>query len=178
VRPRFTTFVVMQTPLLSLGMLDLLVKDLRFSEPNRLSETLMVSLVIKHRLFQSFGAGSMTPATSPFALLNYQGSGTSSSSIIPFPYVTSGYVHPRLQDTVESGLGSTHFSPRNSLPIATRPFCNTVVSIVAHSQNFKVRALSVPAILHDRRSRNLGWSLSINSSNLLPFLPSLWITLS
>jgi hypothetical protein len=82
----------MQTPLLSSGLIDLPVKDLRFSEPNRLSETLMVSLVIKHRPFQSFGVGSMAPVTSPFVLLNYQGSGTSSSSISPFLYVTSGYV--------------------------------------------------------------------------------------
>ena len=56
----------MQTPLFSLGLLDLLVKDLQFSKPNRLSETLMVLLVIKHMSFQSFDAGSMAPATSPF----------------------------------------------------------------------------------------------------------------
>jgi hypothetical protein len=57
----------MQTPLLSLGLLDLPVKDLQFSKPNRLSETLMVLLVIKHMSFQSFDAGSMAPVTSPFA---------------------------------------------------------------------------------------------------------------
>jgi hypothetical protein len=135
---------MMQTPLLSSGLLDLSVKDLRFSEPNRLSETFMVSLVVKHRPFQSFGAGSMAPTTSPFTLLNYQGSGTSSSSISPFPYVTSRLCPHTIAGAVESGLGSTHFSPRNSLPIATHPFCNTMVSIVARSQIFKVRALSCP----------------------------------
>ena len=57
----------MQTTLISLGLLDLPVKDLQFSKPNRLSETLMVLLVIKHMSFQSFDAGSMAPTTSPFA---------------------------------------------------------------------------------------------------------------
>jgi hypothetical protein len=56
----------MQTPLLSLGLLDLPINDLRFLKPNRLSETLVVLLVIKHMSFQSFDAGSMAPATSPF----------------------------------------------------------------------------------------------------------------
>jgi hypothetical protein len=47
----------MQTPLLSSGLLDLPVKDRQFSEPNGLSKTLMVSLVIKHMPLQSFGVG-------------------------------------------------------------------------------------------------------------------------
>ena len=45
---------------------------------------------------------------------------------------------------------TTLLSPRNSLPAATRPFGNTVVSIAARSQIFKVRALSVPTIERDR----------------------------
>jgi len=49
----------------------------------------------------------------------------------------------------KSGLGSTRFSPYNSLPIATRPFGDTVVSIAAHSQIFEARVLSVPEIEHD-----------------------------
>jgi hypothetical protein len=83
----------MQTPLLSFGILNLQVKDLQFLDSNGLYETLIVSLVIKYRPFQSLGVGSMASSTSPFALLNYQGSNVRSSSIIPFLYVTSGYVH-------------------------------------------------------------------------------------
>jgi len=78
-------------PLLSLWLCDLPVKDIQFAKPNWLSKTLMVSLVIKHRPFRPFGAGSMTPTTSPSALLNYQILGASSFSISPFLDVTSGY---------------------------------------------------------------------------------------
>ena len=79
------------TTLLFLWLRNLLVKDLQFSKPNRISKTLMVSLVIKHRPFRPFGESSMTLVTSPSTLLNYQVSGTSSFSINPFLDVTSGY---------------------------------------------------------------------------------------
>jgi hypothetical protein len=168
----------MQTPLLSSGLLDLPVKDLRFSEPNRPSETLMVSLVIKHMLFQSFGAGSMTPATSPFTLLNYQGSGASSSSIIPFPYVTSGYVHPRLQTRLRVVWDQPTFLPAIHYQSPCVPFAIPWFRLWPTLKLLKSKHFLVPAILCDHQSRDLGWSLSINGSNLLPFLPSLWIMLS
>jgi hypothetical protein len=47
--------------------------------------------VIKHYPFRRFGVGSMDPATSPFALLNYCISGASPFSISPFLHVTLGY---------------------------------------------------------------------------------------
>jgi hypothetical protein len=84
--------LLMQTPYSPLGLRDLPVKDLQFFEPNWLFETLMVSLVIKHRPFKSFGVGSMMLATSSFAFSNCQSLGVKSSSVSPFPYVTSGYV--------------------------------------------------------------------------------------
>jgi hypothetical protein len=71
-----------------------------------------------------------------------------------------------ISGAVESGLGSTHFSPRNSLPIATRPFCNTVVSIAARYQIFNIRVLSIPAILRDRRSQDLDGASEPDGSDL------------
>jgi hypothetical protein len=46
--------------------------------------------------------------------------------------------------TTKGGLGSTRFSPRNSLPTATRPFGDTVVSIAARSQILKLEHFLAP----------------------------------
>jgi hypothetical protein len=78
----------------------------------------------------------------------------------------------------KSGLKPHHFSPRNLLPIVTCPFCNTVVSIVACSQIFKVCALFVPAIQRDCWSCDLGQFLLTEGWDLSPLLPFLWITRS
>jgi hypothetical protein len=44
----------------------------------------------------------------------------------------------------KGGLGSTLFSPRNSLPTDTRPFIDTVVSIAARSQILKLEHFLAP----------------------------------
>jgi hypothetical protein len=66
----------------------------------------------------------------------------------------------------KSGLGSTHFSARNSLRASTCPLGKTTVWIAAHPQCFKVRTTPVPAMLRDRRSRDLDDTARTDGSDL------------
>jgi hypothetical protein len=77
---------------------------------------------------------------------------------------------------VKIHLIPTHFSPLNSPPVSTRPFGDTVVSIVACSKNFKAWACSSPAMRGEHRSHNIDGVSWLKNEIFSLFIPSLLLS--